>query len=149
MGSRTKQEHQHFHTVQVSAVLWDKNHYWYVVFAWNWLCEPPFQVNEKGKGEFGILVQPPFSKNGKCLVAKKREGNKRSNSKKDLNTRKGRFHLELILFLAILKLKFCHKFSGLWCLVINKGNCTYVLMSLLIPYTNVKSPDKALKGIRS
>lgn len=30
-----------------------------------------------------------------------------------------------------------------------KGNCTYVLMSLLIPYTNVKSPDKTLKGIGS
>lgn len=106
-----------------------------------------FKSMRKGKSEFGILVQPTFSKDAKRLVAKKvgREWEKQFQEGFELSKRT----LGLILFLAIPKLKSCHKFSGLWCLGINKGNCTYVLMSLLIPYTNVKSPDKALQGIRS
>lgn len=72
-----------------------------------------FTTMRKGKSEFGIVVQTTFSKNGKCLAAKKWEGNEKSSSKKDLNSQKGHFHLGLILFLAILKLKSCHKFSGL------------------------------------
>lgn len=45
----------------------------------------------KGKSEFGIVVQTTFSKNGKCLAAKKWEGEKQFQegtelSKKDTST---------------------------------------------------------------